>query len=205
MPVSDGEFLRLAINGSLDDGTKVMNRKTWLCQFTTQQTDAAVLNALETWVETLYAFVASQIDGDAALEQCNVDVIEWNAVDSIWEVARNVGVFTPTDTFANASDPLPNQCAAFVIGNTTRPKTKGRLFLFPFGEDTQDHGILGAGALTALGNFATQYITDQTIGAGNVLISGIVREFVNFWYSFQSVVYDDVIGTQRRRRFGVGT
>jgi hypothetical protein len=204
MPVYDEEILRVTINATLADGTKVMNRKTFKADFDAQQTATAVLNAVDTWVETLYAYVASQIVSGIDLEPGTVDVIEFNDVDDIWEVVRNIGTYDPLDTFANASEQLPNQCTAFVIGNTVRPKSKGRLFVFPFGEDTQDSGVLNAGAITALANLAAGYIADQTIGAGNVLLSGIVREAFADWFEFQSAQSGDIIGTQRRRRFGIG-
>lgn len=204
MSVLDTEVLHVVIQGTLNDGTIVQNRKRFKCSFVAPQTEAAVLTAVDTWVETLYGFVASQIDANVVLDQGTVDVIEWNGTDAIWEVVRNIGVYSPLDTFSNLADPLPNQCAAFVIGNTGRPKTKGRLFVFPFGEDMQDHGVLTAGALTALGNLAAQYILTQSLGGGNDLISGVVREAANAWWPFGSVSYADSIGTQRRRRAGVG-
>lgn len=204
MPVYDQEILRLTIRAELDDGSKVMNRKTFKADFDAQQTATAVLNALETWTETLYAYVASYVPNTCELTTCNVDVIEWNATESLWEVARNIGTFLPTDTFSSVGGALPNQVAAFVIGTTVRPKTKGRIFVFPFDEPSQDGGVLISAALTALGNFAAQYILDQTIGTGNTLLSGIVRETVNQWYEFQAAKYGDILGTQRRRRKGVG-
>lgn len=204
MPVQDNEILRVTIQATLDDGSIVQNRKTFECDFADTQSDSAVLAAVDTWVETLYAYVASQIDADAELDQGTVDVIEWNPTLEIWEVARNVGVYSPLDTFAGTTDPIPNQCAAFVVGNTIRPKSKGRIFVFPFTETEQNHGVLISTALTALGNFAAHYILSQGVTTGNVLLSGIVREAANQFYEFLSAEYGDVIGTQRRRRVGIG-
>lgn len=203
MSVSHGDILHMVIEGKLADGSIWQNRHRWQVDAPAGLTDAVVLNAAKTFTENLYAYIASQVPGTAALQDGSVDVIAWNPTDSKWEIIQNVGLFSPLDTFANASDELPNQCSAFVIGNTSRPKSKGRMFAPPFGEDTQDHGILTSTALTAMGLYAAQYIINQAVGS-DWLMGGIVREAVNQWLGFQSVTYGDVIGTQRRRRLGVG-
>ncbi|GAG73185.1 unnamed protein product, partial [marine sediment metagenome] len=165
--------------------------------------EQVVLDAVEGWVETLYAFLNSYITDTVELSDGTIDVIEWNSGESFWEVVQNVGIYSPTDSFAGATDELPNQCSAFVIGNTARPKSKGRMFAFPFDEASQEHGILVGGALAALGQFAGQYVADQAI-AGDSLQSGIVRETTSDWLGFITASYGDVIGTQRRRRLGIG-
>lgn len=205
MTIQNGDILRVTINGTLSDGTKVQNRKTFMADISVPLADSIILIAIDTWVETLYGYVASYIPTSTDLEQGTVDLIEWNAVDSIWEVVRNVGVYSPLDTFSAADEGLPNQVAPFVVGGTLRPKTRGRLFVFPFSEASQAYGILVTAALTALGNLATQYILDQAVDAAGYLRSGVVRENVDAWYEFQSVEASDVLGTQRRRRKGVGT
>jgi hypothetical protein len=203
MSVSNGDVVHCVIEGQLLDGTIVQNRKRFKLDSAVTKSDSEILTALKTWVETLYGFLASYISVDASLEDGSADVIAWNGTKGIWEVTYNIGDYSPLDTFSGSGDDLPNQCSAFVIGNTSRPKTKGKIFAWPFTEASQADGILVAGALTALGNFAGQYISDQPVG-GDDLLSGVVRELVNAWYDFSSADYDDVIGTQRRRRRGVG-
>lgn len=203
MSVDTNEVLKVVIECALDDGTICQNVKHFLTSFAAPLAESVVLNAVKTWVETLYGFIASQIPATTDLQQGVVDVVEWNATESFWETVRNVGVYNPLDSFASIDDELPNQCAAFVVGHTIRPKSKGRIFCFPFAEDTQDHGELNAAALTALGNFAAQYMADQAIG-GDLLASIIVRQAVNAKYELQSVSFGDIIGTQRRRRRGIG-
>lgn len=203
MSVQPGDILHVVIEASLGDGTIVQNRHRFKLDAPVPHSDAAILIAVKNYVETLYGFVASQIKTAVELEQGTVDVIAWDGVSSSWEVVQNVGIYSPLDTFANTNDVLPNQCAPFVIGNTSRPKSKGRCFLFPFSEDQQNHGVLESAALTAIGLFAAQYIASQAI-AGDELDSGIVREAVNQWYQFTTASYGDVIGTQRRRRKGIG-
>lgn len=203
MSVANNDILHVVIQAQLGDGTIVQNRKRFLALLASPLSDATVLNSIKTWVETLYGFVATYTMLTTELEDGTVDIITWNAAKTIWEVTQNVGIYSPLDTFSDTGDALPNQCAAFVIGNTSRPKSKGRCFAFPFAETSQDHGILVGGALADLGDFAAQYIADQPI-AGDTLQSGIVRETTSDWLGFLTVSYGDVIGTQRRRRVGIG-
>lgn len=203
MSVSNGDIVHVVIEGKMGNGTIVQNRKRFQAEFGAPLADNLVLNAVKTWVEILYGAVASYISVNTSLQDGTVDVIDWDAVGSKWEVVQNVGIYSPLDTFANVNEVLPHQCSAFIIGNTSRPKSKGRIFCWPFCEDSQAGGVLVTAALTALGNMAVQYLADQAIG-GDWLRSGIVREGVNQWLEFDSVSYSDAIGTQRRRRFGIG-
>ena len=61
MSVSPGDIVRITINGSLADGTKVMNRKTFRADFASPQSDANVITALKSWVETLYAYKSIEL------------------------------------------------------------------------------------------------------------------------------------------------
>lgn len=203
MSVSNNDILHVVIEGVLEDGSIVQNRKRFKVEAAAPLSDAVVLTSIKAWVEILYGFVASQVPQTAVLADGTVDVIAWNPVSSLWEVTQNLGIYSPLDTFAGTAQELPNQCAAFLIGNTARPKSKGRLFVFPFDEASQDHGRLEAAALTALGNMAVQYILDQGV-SGDALLSGIVRETANEWLDFETVSFSDSIGTQRRRRRGIG-
>ena len=204
MPVSDAEIVRTVIKGTLDDGSSVMNRKTWKADFESDVAGGTLVTKVELWVEELYGEVAADIDANVVFELCDVFVIEWNAVTEIWEVARQIGSYTPSVTFTNIADALPNQVSAFLIGETERPKSRGRFFVFPFGEDAQDHGEITAGVLTHLGNMLVDYIGDIEITANHELISGIVREGVNLFLPFAAGAVNDILGTQRSRRFNVG-
>jgi len=201
MAIEGGEILRCLIRGVLDDGTEVLNRKTWKANLETDMTAAAALTAVELWVEEMYGEVVGDIGQNVAMAECDLFVIDWDVGEGQWLVDRVLGQFTPTVAFASTSEELPNQCAPFLIGNTQRPKSRGRLFVFPFTEETQDHGEMIALSLTHLGNMLVDYIGDITVAAGHVLASGIVREATSDFYPFISGVVNDIIGTQRSRRF----
>lgn len=203
MSVADGEIVRATLQAILADGTIVQNRKTFMMSAAAPVSDVNVRNAIKTWVDTLYAFLGTEIPVGTEMEPADITIVVWNGTAGQWETDRNLGTYTPLDAFANASEQLPNQCSAFCVANTVLPKSKGRIFAYPFGEDRQDHGVLIAASLANLVLFAAQYITDQPIG-GDELLSGVVREAADVFLGFTTVQANDVIGTQRRRRFGVG-
>lgn len=205
MAVENGDIISVDIKATLDDGTKVLNRKTFEASFENAQTSTAVLAAIELWVEELYGNLVTCIPAQTTMDVCEASIIVWNATEEKWETSISLGQFTPTVTFTGAGDQLPNQCAAFVIGKTYRPKSKGRIFAFPFDEGTQEHGELLPAFFALLGDFAVDYLADQVISAGNLLLSGIVRVAVGEFWDFISAEANDIIGTQRSRRFGVGT
>jgi hypothetical protein len=135
---------------------------------------------------------------------CWVDVIEWNATTEEWEVTRKVGYFTPTIGFNDAAEPLPNQSAAVAVFPTFRPKTRGRKFVFPFGEDAQDATFLVAAALGALADYAADVLADIVIGPLNELNTGVASTVTGSFQAFDTGIVTNVLGSQRRRRPTVG-
>lgn len=204
MTVANGEVLRVTLEGTLEDGTIWQNRFTFKASFSGDQSDAGVLSAVDTWLEDLYANVVADIPTAIQLATAVTQVIEWDSVGALWVITRLIGSSAIADSFANASEPLPNQIAPFVIGSTGRPKSKGRKFLPPFGEDRQDAGELISAAATNLGNWALDYISDPVVTGSEVLNSGVVREDANAFWPFATVAASSLLGTQRRRRQGIG-
>lgn len=202
MTVSNGDVIKLVVEGLLEDGTIAQNVFYLLAELAAPQADQSVLNALETWVESAYAEVLGAMVDDLTFNDIVADVIEWN-VDK-WETTYHIGTedvdLTPTSTF----DAFPNQVAPFATFNTIRPKSKGRKFLFAFADDTALGSYLTAGTVTAIVDFATEVLTTIVLGPFNELVPGIVRTGVNQFLEFQSAVVTNVVGTQRRRRPGVG-
>lgn len=115
-----------------------------------------------------------------------------------------IGYFTPTISMVNASDELPNQCSAFVTLYTSRPKSRGRKFVIPFGEDTQDGTYLTAAALTDMTDFADELLDNVVFDVLEYFVPGIPREAVELFLDFTTAVVTNLLGSQRRRRPGVG-
>jgi len=205
MSVDDGDYLSCDASFTLGDGTIAQNRFRFLADFSVgSEDDQDVLDGLESRMETMYATINSKVSNEVTPNLFTVSELEWSIADTQWLKTRELGTFTPTITFINAGDALPNQCAPFVTAKTLRPRTVGRKFVLPFCEDQQNEGVLSAGAVTQLTSWASYYIAAITISAGNNLRPGVVREGVQGWNTFTAVVVSDIIGTQRRRMPGRG-
>jgi hypothetical protein len=204
MSTQDGDILKLTMEVTLNDGTIAQNVFYFECEFAAGQADGTVLNTLETWIETAYTNLTDELVSTITQNLCTVQEIEWNATESAWEVTRLVGYFTPTITFGNSGEALPNQASAFATYQTARPKSRGRKFLFPFGETTQNGTYLISTALNAMADFADDTLLDATIGPLNDMVPGVPRIGVANFLQYTGAVVTNVLGTQRRRRPGVG-
>jgi hypothetical protein len=204
MTVNNGDILKVVYEVTLYDGTIAQNVYYLIADLIAPQADLSVVNGIELWIEAMYAEVEHLVVDDTIQNICSVHEVEWNAVLALWEVTRFVGYFTPTINYSNVGEALPNQVSPFATFLTSRPKSRGRKFLYAWGETTQAFGYLGGPDLTALGLYADEVLDNVVLGPLNELIAGVVRTAVNEFLQFTGAVVTNVLGTQRRRRPGVG-
>lgn len=202
MTVTNGDVIKLVVEAVLGDGTIVQNVYYLLAQLAAGQADQSVLNALETYVEAAYAEVISYLSDTVTFNPITADIIEWDGTK--WETTYHIGTEDIDTAPAVVTEPLPNQIAPFATFNTERPKSKGRKFLFGFVEAASDGSFLISACTTAMAAFAAEVITTIVLGPLNELTPGIVRKGVDLFLEFSSAVVTNVVGTQRRRRPGVG-
>lgn len=205
MTVHNGDILKTVVEIVLGDFTITQNVHYFHTVTTTDHLDSVILGVIEDWVETAYALLNGDLCDDYAIGDSTVHVIDWDVGDQKWETTYYVGLFTPTFAMQNSAEPLPNMSSAFATFNTTRPQTRGRKFLQPFGEDRQAATILVAASVTAMGNWADAILDEISLGAGGDLVPGVPRQATGDFYPFTSATVTDVLGTQRRRRPGVGS
>lgn len=202
MTIVLNDILRTTCNFILADGTLYQNIYTHRKEGVAPFADAVVVTALDTWSENMYARLEDFVDNGVNSALCSVDLIDW-VVDA-WEVVRNVGTyamtFVPTDAFPQ----MPNQLSPYVVFKTVRPKTVGKKFLFPLCEDAYDVGKLTALAVADIVTYANDAVNDINLQVGDDLVPGVVRTGVNDWQEFTLALVGDIVGTQRRRRLGVG-
>lgn len=204
MTVANGDILKATHQVLLADGSIAQNVYYILAQFASAQSDTTVQDAVEVWFEDMYAELSAEHVNTMLQDWCTLQEIQFDAVNDKWEVYRLIGLFLPTITYGNTSEALPNQASAFATFNTARPKSRGRKFLYPFGEDRQAATILISAALTAMADYAAVAVNDKVIGALEHLVPGIVRVGIDLFLPYTVAIVTDVIGTQRRRRPGVG-
>lgn len=204
MTVASGDILKATHQVLLADGSIAQNVYYLQALFASGQTDQTVMDAVEVWFEDMYDELAAELMATMLQDWCTLQEIQFNDITDQWEVYRLIGLFLPSDTFGNVSEALPNQTSAFASFNTARPKSRGRKFLYPFGEDRQAATILISAALTAMSNYAAIALNDVVIDVLNHLLPGIPRAAFDVFLPYTVAIVTDVMGTQRRRRPGVG-
>lgn len=204
MAVLDGDILRVTCNFELGDGTQYQNVYHYIRDGTDVFSDQDHVDVLQAAVGALYAALAAQIRNDTVEQLCFVDRVEFNEVVDEWRVVENIGTFVPTFNPANAGEGLPYQSSPYVVFKTQRPKSVGKKFLFPFAESEQDETILTGGAVTALVAYGVQALIHREVGGDVTLSPGIIRTGIQTFLPLLVAVVNDVLGSQKRRRPGVG-
>ncbi|MCK4960793.1 MAG: hypothetical protein KAT00_15375 [Planctomycetes bacterium] len=202
MTLADGAYVRVSCNFELGDGTQFQNIYTYTVDGSSPLPDSTYVTAISGRVEAMYAELEGLVKDDVVEQLSFVDEVAWDGAK--WAVVGNVGTFTITFAPTQTGDALPYQCAPFLIFKTTRPKSVGKKFLFPYDEAWQEDTHLLGGAITAEIAYGVLAIAAIPVGGVNDLLPGITRTGVEQWLTFQVAVVNDVIGSQKRRRPGVG-
>lgn len=203
MAILAGDIVKTTMSFGLADGTVCQNifhhQRIGVGVFT----DQAIVTAIEEWSEAMYAEIQPVVKDNVIALLCSVDRVEW-VVDE-WKITENIGVFTPDFTPEVLTDALPNMDSAFVVLKTARPKTIGRKFLPPFGESMQAGSYLIPAAVEDVVAWADDAVNDITLQVLDYMRPGVPRTGVDAWYPFTVGIVTNLLGTQRRRRPGVGS
>lgn len=202
MTVSNGDVIQAVVDFVTGDDAHFQNKWVWVAEFLTDQTDAAVLAAILSHLGDLYDLLTDELPAAIDDPECAVDVVEYD-VDS-WEVAQRVGEGVIGTTLTGSADVLPYPNSAYMYARTARPRSSGRKFFPPFGEDQQAGGYLIASATTAMAAALTEWLTDIAVTANNDLVPGVASTVTGTFLPFQNGFVRSLMGTQRRRRQGYG-
>lgn len=204
MAVVDQDILRVSVNFELGDGTQYQNIYHMIRDGEDVHSVQDHLDAIEVKMELAYADIQTLVPLDVTEQLCFVDRVEFNEIVDEWRIVENVGTFTPLFEPSGDTQGLPYQCSPYIYFKTDRPRTVGKKFLFPITEFFQSDGVMTPAAVTAIVAMATELLTAIALGGDATLTLGVVRTGVQSWYNFLVAVVQDVIGTQRRRKPGVG-
>lgn len=202
MSVEDGDVLRTTANFTLPDGTQYQNVYHHIADFVASFGDSTIVTAIDTWLGNIYANLLARVNSGTTIQVCNVDKVAWDGTE--WAVIANVGSTVPSFSPTGSGDICPNQVSPFVVFKTQRPRSVGRKFLFPALETDQNQGILVSALTTALVAYAAGVMVDINMAPLSDLVAGIPRTAVDVFYPFLLAIVTDLVGTQRRRRPGVG-
>lgn len=204
MAVDDGNHLKAVHEMELADGTLAQNVFYFECDFDAQQTNYDTLVAIAGYIYDIYNAVAAFLDTNATLNYTEVDKIAWNATEGKWLTTGTLGQCDPAFTATGSGDTFPNQIAPVLRANTSRPKSFGRKFLMAFVESAATGTDLTSAALTALAIALAHYLADETVSGTSKLVPGVPRADENTFLPFTDGVVNSLVGTQRRRKPGVG-
>lgn len=204
MPVNDGDIVQAIVEAVMDDGSIVQNKFVWEAALSAAISNSATVAAVGAWLDLMYTEVEPYISGALTWNPIAMSRLQYNDDNNFWEVIELLGEYATTIEGTGIQDPLPNQMAAVARGVTNRPKTFGRKFLYGWVETCALGGDLITAALTALADFVDLYIEDIDMGTVGALSPGVVRTGVDDFRDFRSGVANSIMGTQRRRKPGVG-
>lgn len=200
----DGDIVRVTCNFELGDGTQYQNVYHYIRDGTDVISDGNHVAAIKAAMEQMYAEIAGLVLDDVTEQLSFVDRVEFNEIVDEWRVVENIGTFTPEFTPTSTDEGLPYQSSAYVVFKTGRPKTVGKKYLFPFSETAQNETVMTGGALAAVVAYAVEALEPRAVGGDVTLTPGVPRTGVQSFFNFLVAVANDLLGSQKRRRPGVG-
>lgn len=164
----------------------------------TAETDNdSVRLAAKEWLMAFYGAINSHISQDWTCS--SADVYEWIALD--WTQLGSVN-FTGLQGNSGA-EPLPRQCAAVLIGQTGVKRAQGRKFIGALTEPAQSAGRLTDTVLAQMIAAALIW-TEPYTGTNSVILQPGIWRTTDEFVPFNGYRANRVMGTQRRRKAGVG-
>ena len=204
MSVIDQDVLRVTANFELGDGTQYQNIYHYIRDGTDAYSDAAHVTLMMGAMNAIYAELVTIVKDDVTNQLSFVDRVAFNEITDVWEVVENIGTFTGNFAPAGVQDALPYQSSPYVVFKTSRPKSVGKKFLFPLIETQQDSTILVGGAVNAIVAYGVEALLTRNLGGDATLAPVIIRTGVQTVLRLLVAVVGDVLGSQKRRRPGVG-
>lgn len=204
MTVLDGDILRISTNFELGDGSQYQNIYHVIRDGTDPIADSVHISNIRIRLDVAYATIDDLVEDTITPQLSFVDRVEFNEIVDEWRVVENIGTFTLEFAPTGVDETLPYQSSPYVIFKTDRPKSVGKKFLFPLMENQQSDTVLIGGAVTAIAAYGAAILAGIELGGDGTLTFGIVRTGIQTYLNFLVAVVPDVLGSQKRRRPGVG-
>jgi hypothetical protein len=204
MTISNGDIIKAVATLVLPDGTLAQNVFHFIANFVGDDTNQNVIDACVQYVEDIYDALANNIRNTVDLDTVEVDTVAWDPAEGKWLTEFTVGIGFPSVTFTDTADLLPNQMAPVMLAYTGRPKSYGRKFIVGATESATVGSDLQSSILTNLATALAHYLADETVSGSNVLSPGVPRQAENTFLEFYNGVVNSIIGSQRRRKPGLG-
>ena len=185
---------KAVLKSRYSDGNEARN--VFYCTSTGAGTD--LLFAIQGWIAQFATSLVSLLT--PLITFYGVDIYQWIA-NEVWELISETGLNIPGD--ASYSEPLPHQIAPVLIGSTANGRSKAKKFIPGLVEDRCNNGLLTSFGLSTLATALEKWITDYT-ETNNVVVHPVVHRKGKTDLDFVGGKVDALVGTQRRRKQGVG-
>lgn len=164
-------------------------------------TQAQVITDIKEYIQNVYA--------DAQTVMNNTIATDFISIYNITkDVLEHIGPWISDFSGSSTGDAMPNGVSPFMYARTIIKRRRGSKFLPASAESTQGNGILSSGAIAALTNTVTDWISDHTGGLTSWIFSpGIYSDVPGLGLTFLFFVNGVLraqLGYQRRRKPGVG-
>lgn len=207
MTIVNYDIIRTTCRFKNTESGDVVNVYHYMAGPGVSESDEDVMDAIETQLSAQYAEIATRLSNDNVPYDVRHDVVVWEYGKETVERTMGTRTWTLTNPPSSSGESLPQMDAAIVNFRTLLPKTFGRKYLPPMGEETQAGGIMGSATLTAVAAFAAECLLSITMTSGS-LVPGVVSYKETLYDHFESIiaaVVSDVLGSQRRRRIRRGS
>lgn len=168
-------------------------------QIPNPQQEANAVSLAGDWITAMYTPVLSILSNAFTLKQFSVS--RYDTVNHVFET-EEFGSINIAGT--DQAEVLPLQNAAVVIAYTGVKRMIGKKFLGGLTSGTIDGALLASGAVVALGNFAAKWLEGVVVNQVTLLRPSLFRKETGVFYEPTIMKVDNLIGSQRRRKIGVG-
>lgn len=199
MTISSGETFRAVVTLDMPESQIAQIVLGLLCE-SGSCTDAQLLTAAATWLQSAFDRLDTIVHDQVDIQDCVISEVAWSV--TYWEVQRLIGTCFPTFAPTNTGEMLPHACSAVITMPTVKPKKRGRINIPGLAEDQQSDSLLVVGAATALANFGNDIKTAFAPGSASMLY--VILGQGGTVNGADSVAVNGIIGSQRRRKPGVG-
>lgn len=171
----------------------------WRNIYTVNVTGTDVLSTdIVSYLDALYTTsLLSQLSNKITIDRW---VLEQPGTLGKWSYVKEQAY---TKVGGSSGDMLPNQMAVVAIG-ITPSRRRGKKFVPGIVEAAQNQGILDSGSVTIFTTFAQVYTDPASAVPGTPLHCGVCKADGSDFLEFSSFRLDRLLGTQRRRKPGVG-
>jgi len=202
MTVTIGTVLRAVVTLDMPGGNVAQNVFYLRLGGVSPITDIEAETQVIDYVENFYAQIEDQISQDVDLR--DVAINEYDPDVGVgWETGRWVGGGTLTDAFVGGISMWPHAVAAIITGFVEDPKVRSRKSIPGFVESAEDDSILSAPAIADMVLAAVEWITSWTWLGTEYLEPGVPAQ-LGVWMPLITALVSAVVGSQRRRKPGVG-